>query len=306
MGALLPSSIEFSEKGFKFRSFEEEESEGRIAFVEISKIGHNPYQPRKDFDQTSLEELKNSIIQHGVIQPVTVRRSMAGYEIISGERRLRAAIESGLSKIPAYIMEEVSDIEMLEMALIENVQRENLNPIEIANGYNRLIEECNLTQEVVAKKVGLDRTTITNFIRLLKLPEKIQESLRNKDIMMGHAKAILALESEEKMLTAWKEVSKKSLSVRATESLIKEIDSGKFNDGKGKKKLKKYGVSDKPNVSPDVALVLIDIENKLREVYATQVRINPKNDDSGLIEFNFYSKDDLERLIEMLTSIEQK
>ncbi len=162
LGALLPS-IEFSDHGFKFH--DEEEPSSKLTEIEISKIVHNPYQPRKEFEPQALDDLKNSILEHGVIQPITVRRAVNGYELIFGERRLRAATAAGLVKIPAYIRENVSDIDMLELALIENVQREDLNAIEIASSYQRLIEECNYTQEQVARKVGKDRTTVTNFIR---------------------------------------------------------------------------------------------------------------------------------------------
>jgi len=308
LGALLPSTVEFTEKGFKFKASEEEEAEGKMALLDVTRIKQNPYQPRKDFDPQGLEDLKNSIIEHGVIQPVTVRRSINGYELISGERRLRAVMSAGLSKIPAYILDDVTEIGMLAMALIENLQRENLNPIEVANGYNRLIEECSLTQEQVAQKVGKDRTTITNFLRLLKLPEKIQESLRKKEITMGHARALLALSDVKKMLYSWNHVVEKDLSVRDTETLARDIESGKLTDADSltpkKKPAKSHKRETKLNVSPETAVVLEDNERRLRHLYGTQVKINPKDEDSGTIEFEFYSKDDLDRLIDMFTTIE--
>ncbi|MFZ4621396.1 MAG: ParB/RepB/Spo0J family partition protein, partial [Bacteroidota bacterium] len=154
--------------------------------IEIGKISPNPFQPRLDFDQRSLEELKQSIKQNGIIQPVTVRRMLGGtYELISGERRVRASQELGKRTIPAYIINVDTDAEMLEMGLIENLQRENLNPIEISLSFKRLIDECSLTQDQVAEKVGKERSTVTNFLRLLKLPEKIRQGVRDNKISMG-------------------------------------------------------------------------------------------------------------------------
>ncbi len=152
--------------------------EGVIARIDLARIRPNPFQPRAEFDPESLSELTRSIVEKGVIQPITVRRVTDGYQLISGERRLRAAHSAGLEQIPAYIISVESDEEMLELALVENIQRETLNPIEIATAYKRLIEECHLTQEDVAEKVGKDRTTVTNFLRLLKLPEEIQNGLK--------------------------------------------------------------------------------------------------------------------------------
>jgi len=210
LGALLPS-IEFSNKGFRIKpedaNGKEKDREQALPFIEVSKIRANPYQPRKDFDEQALEDLKNSILEHGVIQPVTVRRIVDGFELIAGERRFRASKEAGLEKIPAYIIDIEEGSASLEIALIENVQRENLNPIEIANGYQRLIEECGLTQEQLSVKVGKDRTTITNFLRLLRLPEKIQESVRMKELSMGHARALLGVSQAGNMLWAWKEIT---------------------------------------------------------------------------------------------------
>lgn len=305
LGALLPSSIEFSDKGFKFADKADsanesdiESHEPKVAVIEIDKIVHNPYQPRKEFDPIALEELKNSILEHGVITAITVRKSVNGYELISGERRLRASIAAGLKTIPAYVLEVNSDVAMLEIALIENVQRENLNPIEVAAGYNRLIEECNLTQEQVAQKVGKDRSTIANLIRLLRLPERIQDSLRNKEISMGHAKALLSLSSPQKMILAWREILDKDLSVRATETLAKDIETGKFKSEEEKKET----VKPKPVISPEIMAIVDDNEKNLRYVFGTQVRIVPKNKESGKIEIEFYSIDDFERIVDIINS----
>ncbi|TAE22846.1 MAG: ParB/RepB/Spo0J family partition protein [Candidatus Kapaibacterium sp.] len=201
-------------------------SVGVIAMIEVPRVRPNPMQPRQDFDREALDDLKKSIKEKGVIQPITVRRSEDGYEIIAGERRVRASTELGMETIPAYILDIETDAEMLELALIENVQRENLNPIEVALGYRRLMEECSLTQEEVAKKVGKDRTTITNFMRLLRLPKDIQQSLRKRTLSMGHARAILAITDETKQHEVFEYVKGGDVSVRKTEELVKKIEAG--------------------------------------------------------------------------------
>jgi ParB family chromosome partitioning protein len=305
LGALLPSIDYKREKGFSVKPDEEEKVEGgKIALIDCDKVEFNPYQPRRDIDKQALEDLKNSILQHGVIQPITVRRSIRGYELIAGERRLRATIEAGIKKIPAYILVVETGVEMLELALIENLQRENLNPIEIANGYQRLIDECQLTQEEVAAKVGKDRTTVTNFLRLLRLPEKIQNSLRNKELSMGHARTLLGLDKKSDMINAYDEVMNKKLSVRATETLVRDIDTGKIKFTENGRK-QKVSQKPKPKVDEETALVLEDFSNKLRQSFGTKVRISPKSKESGTIEFEFYSKDDLERLLELFTKLEK-
>lgn len=298
LGALI-STVEISSQGFKIKSLDKNETDTKenLPFIEINKIRANPYQPRKNFDKQALEDLKKSIIEHGVIQPVTLRRLVDGYELIAGERRLRASREAGLDRIPAYIINIEDGTASLEMALIENVQRENLNPIEIAHGYHRLIEECKLTQEQLATKVGKDRTTVTNFLRLLRLPEKIQESLRNKEISMGHARALLAITDTTNILWAWKEVTEKNLSVRATEDLAKKIETGKINPVNKPAEQKPRQI-----ITLQEAVVLADNENKLRHIYGTQVKITPKTKESGIIEFDFYTKDDLERLLDLFLS----
>jgi ParB family chromosome partitioning protein len=293
LGALLPS-VDFSDE--KKRNFTEgsESNENFLLTLDIEKIRANPYQPRDEFDRQALEDLKNSILEHGLIQPVTVRKSINGYELVSGERRLRASKEAGLKTIECYVMNIESDREMLELAIIENVQRENLNPIEVANGYHRLIEECSYTQEEVSKKVSKDRSTVTNFLRLLKLPEKVQESLRKRLISMGHARALLALNDQAQMLAAYQIIIDKKLSVRQTESLVRDIASGKKVNEKKQKK---------SPVSNDTLIVLEDTANKLRQSFGTNVKITPKSKESGVISFEFYSQDDLERLIDIFNEL---
>ena len=194
-----------------------------IVFTEIAleKIINNPFQPRTIFEREALKDLSESIKQLGLIQPITVRNIGGRYQIISGERRFRAAQLAGLSKIPAYIR-KTDDQGMIEMAIVENIQRENLDPIEIAISFQRLINECNLTQEAMAEKVGKKRATITNYLRLLKLPPVIQTALRDQKISMGHAKALLTLEDEEEQLKICQEIEKKDLSVRQVEKKVQE------------------------------------------------------------------------------------
>ena len=259
-----------------------------IVAVEVSKVRPNPYQPRQNFDPESLNELKRSILEKGVIQPVTVRRVAEGnYELISGERRIRASQEAGLTTIPAYIIKVSSDEEMLELALVENLQREHLNPLEIAVSYQRLIDECRLTQEEVAQKIGKDRTTVTNFLRLLKLPEKIKDSLRNDEISMGHARALIALPDEKVQLRLHEKIVRQGLSVRNVESLVK--DFGKKPEKKSRSQ--SSGRSDSGFQS---------IETRLRESFGTKVTIRKQHAGGGEIVIEYYNAGDLDRLLELL------
>lgn len=307
LGALLPS-IEFRDKGFKVNPSEDEEKIGNLPLIEISKIHRNRYQPRKDFDPQSLEDLTNSIKEHGIIQPITVRREINGYELISGERRYRAAISAGLLKIPAYIIDVDEGYESLELALIENIQRKDLNPIEIANGYQRLIEECNYTQDEVAAKMGKDRSTISNFLRLLNLPEKIQESLRSDQITMGHARALLGLKTSKRINHVWNELINNELNVRATEKLVREIENGTIHlevEGFPKKPEAIKQTKEKSKIDAELLMILEDIEDKLRHIFGTKVKIKTKSEESGSIEMEFYSKDDLERLLEIIYKMKE-
>lgn len=276
---------------------------GATALIEITKIRPNRYQPRQDFDAGALEELTRSIREKGVIQPITVRRVTDGYELIAGERRVRASIEAGLTMIPAYILDVERDTDMLELALIENVQRENLNPIEVALGYQRLIEECHLTQEEVAAKVGKDRTTITNFLRLLKLSEPVQEALRTKKISMGHARALLALQDHELQVRVLEDIIAKDLSVRATEALVRDVELGKIRYTNGKQQVRKTAAQTEIT---EVARTLSEIERQLRTIFATNVRVKTKSSaGAGTIEIDFYSIEDLERLLDLFVLIER-
>jgi ParB family chromosome partitioning protein len=258
----------------------------RLREIEVSKVVPNPFQPRETFDPVALEELKHSIAENGVIQPITVREVDSGYQLIAGERRLRAVRDLGLERIPAFILEVHTDAEMLELSLIENIQRENLNPIDEANGYQALITKCNLTQDEVAKKVGKDRSTVTNFLRLLRLPKVVQESLIKGEISTGHARAFLALENQNDQIALWKKTVKNKLSVRQVERLTQT----KAVPSQQKKPLRK-------EANPFVR----ETENKLRGILSTQVRIIAnKKGGAGKIEIEYYSSDDMERIVELL------
>jgi ParB family transcriptional regulator, chromosome partitioning protein len=255
--------------------------------IDVALIRPNPYQPRLEFDPVALQELKVSIEENGVIQPITVRSVDDHYELISGERRLRAVAEIGLNKVPCYVRQVDSKEEMLELAIIENVQREHLNPIEQAQAYQRLIEECNLTQDDVAQKIGKDRSTITNIIRLLKLPVVIQDNVRSNQISMGHARSLLAINNEKIQKSLCKKIIKDGLSVRRVEALIKETQE------KSIKKRKE---------NPRRSVFLQKVEENLRETLGTKVQIRPKRE-GGTIEVDFYSPEDLSRLVELFDQI---
>lgn len=330
LGALIPSQAAMKPPGaLDALGPDDGNTVGVIALIDITQIRPNPLQPREDFDPQALDDLKKSIKEKGVIQPITVRRAEYGYEIIAGERRVRASMEIGMAKIPAYILDISTDAEMLELALIENVQREHLNPVEIALGYQRLIDECQLTQEEVSVKVGKDRTTVTNFLRLLRLPSEIQQHLRHKKITTGHARAMLALADEEKQMEVFHRVVNDDLSVRRTEELVKKVASGLPSDvplGIDKQ------VSEVPQALPPVVLeprnqlpeafpvadvreekendtqitsTLDEIETRLRQLLATQVHLKVRKEGSGSLEIRFFSSEELERLLDLFAIIER-
>ncbi|HTK81967.1 MAG TPA: ParB/RepB/Spo0J family partition protein [Bacteroidota bacterium] len=271
-------------------SVAEEPVIGSIAQIEITRIRPNPFQPRADFDQQALDELKDSIQRKGIIQPVTVRRSKDGmYDLISGERRLRASTEIGLETIPAYIIDVKHDEDMLELALIENLQREHLNPIEIAISYQRLSKDVGLSPDDIASKVSKDRTTVVNFLRLLKLPEKIQHALRKNDVTMGHARALIALPDERVQLKLFEKIVKKGLNVRQVERLVREF---------GKKSERKSPLHHRRGDS-----TLGSIEERIQQILGTRVKINVQDGGRGEITVEFYSSDDLERLFDLFSTI---
>jgi len=260
-----------------------EEDNGFI-IAGIDQLKHNSFQPRKDFDDDAIDELASSIREKGIIQPLVVRKSGNYYEIIAGERRWRAAQKAGLTKVP-IILKDVSDSEVLELALIENLQREDLNPIEEAIAYDQLIADFGLTHGDISKRIGKERSTITNQVRLLKLPAQVKQALKNGEITAGHARAILSIDSQTKAIEILEIIQRNKLSVRQTEKIIRNLT-------------KKQGENKKPS---DIDLYLKHLTEELKRSLGTQIKIIDKNG-SGKIEIEYYSKDELERLIEMLTT----
>lgn len=260
-----------------------------LAKIPVGNVSRNPYQPRTHSDPEAFEELKKSILSNGLIQPITVRRkSPTQYELISGERRLKACSEIGMREIPAYIIKVDTEEAMLALALIENIQREELNPIEIATAYKRLMEECHLTQEQIADKVGKDRTTVANTIRLLKLPQEIQDSLIKEEITSGHARALINLPSPLLQLEALKKIKAGNLSVRKVEQLVRKLSASPD--------LKKRSVS---LTGFSRSAEMRDMEDKLQKIFGTKVICKQRQDGSGEIVIEFYSTDELERLFEL-------
>ncbi len=273
-----------------------------VVEIDIEKIVVNPLQPRKEFDPIKLEELKDSILKYGLLNPISVKEIIGGFEIIAGERRFRAFQLAGLPTVPAIITSISSNAEQLEKALIENIQREDLNPLEIAHSYQQLIEEFDYTQEQLAERVGKERSTVANFIRLLKLPDSIQGLLLDKKITMGHARALLSLDEHLQMITAANEILDKELSVRATESLVKNILSEKIVVSKEGNK--KNTENKQTRITTEEQMMLQEIQGRLREKLGTNVKIFTKQNYSGSIEIEFYSNDDFERIVEMIENIE--
>ena len=270
-----------------------------LAKISVDFISRNPYQPRTSFNPEAMEELKRSILSNGLIQPITVRRTPDHmYQLISGERRLKACKEIGYKEIPAYIIKVESEELMLALALIENIQREKLNPIEIGMAFRRLMDECHLTQEQIAEKVGKDRTTIANSIRLLKLPQKVQDSLVTGEITSGHARALINLPNKNAQLTILKKILSKNLSVRKVEKMVRDFSlTEKMRDGK-----KHFQISRK-NLAATADLK--DVEDKLRKIFGTKVSCRQKKDGSGEIIIEFYSAVELERLFELFEIIDK-
>jgi len=250
----------------------------------IENIETNPKQPRRDFDETALKELSQSIQLHDIIQPVTVSKLHGNkYRLISGERRLRAAKMAGLKDIPAYIR-QANDQELLELALLENLQREDLNAVEVALSYKRMMEELEFTQEQVAERMSKDRSTVTNYIRLLKLPPDIQVAVRNGEISMGHARALINVDKIDQQLFIFDEIKTKGLSVRQTEHLVRNLYKGKEA-----KKTK--------NSLPDGYK---KVEDKLASHFSTRVKMKHSKNGSGQITFDYYSLEELNKLLDQM------
>ena len=261
---------------------------GSVSEVDISEIEINPFQPRVDFDESALKDLANSIKIHGVVQPITLRKLKSGkFQLISGERRLRASKMAGLDRIPAYIR-TANDQEMLEIALIENIQREDLNAMEIGLNYQRLIDDCDINQEQLAERIGKDRSTVTNYLRLLKLPPDIQAGLKSRKIGMGHARAILGLTEVDHQLYAFNQVITNGLSVRKTEALVRDMQGSKK-----KKTVKTKGPAELPRAYKKV-------QDDLTSHFGTRVSIHRKKDGRGEIVIQYFSDEDLNRILELI------
>ncbi len=270
-------------------SKEDAAAKSGVQVMKINEVEPNRDQPRKNFDEDALLELSDSIKQFGVLQPLLVRKRKDYYEIIAGERRWRAAKLAGVKEIPV-IEKEYTDQEILEIGLIENIQRENLNPIEEAIAYKRLLEEFNLKQDEVAERVSKSRTAVTNSMRLLKLSDKVQQMIIDDMISTGHARALLAIDDPELQYTLANKIFDEKLSVRETEKLVKEIKNPK-----------------KPKEKKPVANSFIyqDLEEKMKSVFGTKVSIASKGKGKGKIEIEYYSDDELEHLFDMMMSIKR-
>jgi len=285
LGKGLEALIRPEKEMKKKRSVKGSKIASGVTEIAIKEIRPNPNQPRREFDQLALEELASSIMLKGVVTPITVRTVESGYEIIAGERRWRASKISRKKKIPAYVINVKNDAELMEISLIENIQREDLNALEESEAYAVLNSKFDMTHGEIAKAVGKKRVTISNSLRLLKLPIEIRKSLREGLISAGHARAILQGKTVSEMIKAWKMILKNNLNVRATEALFKKpVRSAK----------KKKSKSSSPQV--------LAIENQLIEVFGTKVKLRAGKD-GGSIEISYYSNDDLDRIIDLIDSI---
>lgn len=273
LDALLPSGTQ-------------EEKEPAIFSCAIEEVKPNPYQPRRVIKNDRIEELASSIKEKGIIQPIIVRRVDSGYELIAGERRWRAAQKAGLKDIP-IIVKDVSPAEVLELALIENIQREDLNPLEEAGAYNRLIQEFGLTQEELASRVGKERSTVANFLRLLKLPDYIKENIWAEDLSMGHARVLAGIEDQEGQRMVRDMIIKKGLSVRETEALVRRLKKPRRPAGQRQ---------------PDSHT--LSLAEEIMRHLGTRVRISRRGK-RGKIEIDFYSEEDLARIVDYISGLEQ-
>src|ERR1700761_2806187 len=287
LSALLNDSVNvMPDKNKAVATSPEVNDMGSVNEIKIAEIEVNPFQPRTDFDEQALQELSESIKLQGLIQPITVRRVNAhSYQLISGERRFRASKLAGLTQIPAYVR-TANDQQMLEMALIENIQRENLNAIEVALSFQRMIEECSLKQEELGERVSKNRSTVTNYLRLLKLPPSIQASIRDGELSMGHAKALITIDDPTKQIYIHQYIIKHGLSVRKTEEMARELQRAP---------VKKEGKQPEP-----ISFQLQKIQDDLASKFSTRVKFNFSSHGKGTIEIPFLSEDDLGRILELL------
>jgi ParB family chromosome partitioning protein len=267
---------------------EEKGSGNEVVLVDINAISPNPFQPRKDFDKEEISNLSQSIERQGLLQPILLRKKDSSYEIISGERRFRAMKQLGKNQVPCIVKPNISDHEMIEMALVENIQRENLNDIEQAQAYHRLMTECSLSHEEISKKVGKSRSSITNFLRLLKLPEEIQQKVRDKKLTMGHARALLAIEDPQRQKDFAQKIITENLTVRDIERTVQPLNEPK------KKSIEKGIPSEIKDANID------QMTEKLRYRIGTKVNILTSSEGKGKIEIFYQSIDDLNRILDIL------
>lgn len=286
LSALLNDSVNVLPNKNEIGTSTEINPMGSVNEIKIAEIEVNPFQPRSDFDQDALSELADSIKLQGLIQPITVRKVNAHkFQLISGERRLRASKLAGLTQIPAYVR-TANDQQMLEMALIENIQRENLNAIEVALSFQRMIDECSLKQDELGERVSKNRSTVTNYLRLLKLPPTIQASIRDGQITMGHAKALITMNDPAKQLYLHQQIIHQGLSVRKVEEMAREMQ---------RSPLKKEGKQPEP-----LSFQIQKIQDDLASKFSTKVKLKLNSQGKGAIEIPFLSEDDLNRILEML------
>lgn len=269
--------------GALFHQVDVSDGDEIINEANISELRANPYQPRKEFDPESLQELTESIKQHGIVQPLIVRKSIRGYEIVAGERRFRAAQEAGLERVP-IVVRDFTDEQMMEIALVENLQREDLNPIEIARAYQKLMDHLSIKQEELAARVGKSRPHVANFLRLLQLPPEIQDDVSRGTLSMGHARALLGIKDRDLLMKLAEKVKKEKPSVRQLEEWVQQLNQSAPKKEKKKKKSDPF---------------IKQYEDLLQQVFSTPVRIK-HGKKKGKIEIEYYSERELERLIEML------
>ncbi|MCM1188663.1 MAG: ParB/RepB/Spo0J family partition protein [bacterium] len=286
LDSLIPNAVGEAKVKRETKEAVKEEKGGQETVVKITAVEPNRKQPRKNFDEDALQELSDSIKQFGLIQPILVQDRKDHYEIIAGERRWRAAKMAGLKEIPV-IVRDYSDREIMEISLIENIQREDLNPIEEAQAYKRLLEEFNLKQDEVAERVSKSRTAVTNSMRLLKLSNEVQQMLIDDMISTGHARALLAIEDPEEQYNIAQRIFDEKLSVRDVEKLVKNL-------GKPAKPAKKVQSDE------TMEAIYLNIEEKLKQRLSTKVTVTSKGEGAGKIEIEFYNHEDLDRLMELM------
>ncbi len=275
------------------KATKKEETSSDDLMISINKVEPNRDQPRKKFDEDALLELSESIKQFGVLQPLLVQKKDDYYEIIAGERRWRAAKLAGIKEVPV-IVKQLTEQEIMEISLIENIQREDLNPIEEALAYKKLLTEFNLKQDEVAERVSKSRTAVTNSMRLLKLNEKVQQMVIDEMLTTGHARALLGIEDEEKQYTVAQQIFDEKLSVRDTEKLVKNLQNEKKTIAESPKK-----------IDPKLEAIYKDLEEQMKGILGTKVLINHKDEKRGKLEIEYYSQDELDRIIDLIRTVQK-